>query len=250
MLPGGRQLTVDGASPRSVELTGLTNGRTYPVLITAHNPVAGVTESGTIRPASEDQWIHVTGPDYWEFSFGPVQLGWSVSPEVESGTAFQAIELDGHVLRYVSAADRSADFRLSPGAHRLAVVAFDDEGEEFFYGDTLIVGLYGQEQPRFGDVPVVSAFHREISWLADAGITTGRADGTFGPTESISREAMAAFLYRLSGPRWSATNLRRPRSSPTSRPVTRSTRRSRGSPSRGSRRGTRTAPRARSPGQP
>ena len=199
VLPGGRLLTVDGASPRSVELTGLTNGRTYSVLITAHNPVGEFTETGTIRPASEDQWIHVTGPDYWEVPFGPVQLGWSVSPEVESGTAYQAIELDGHVLRYVSAADRSADLRLRPGAHRLTVVAYDDEGEELFYGDTLVVGLYGQEEPRFGDVPVASPFHREIAWLAEAGITTGRADGTFGPAESISREAMAAFLYRLSG---------------------------------------------------
>ena len=53
----------------------------------------------------------------------------------------------------------------------------------------------GQE---FSDVPTGYVFADEIAWLADQGITTGYDDGTFRPGNKISREATAAFLYRLS----------------------------------------------------
>ena len=48
----------------------------------------------------------------------------------------------------------------------------------------------------FEDVSTRSPFFTEIAWLASTGISTGWADGTFRPGENISREAMAAFLYR------------------------------------------------------
>ncbi|RIJ71056.1 hypothetical protein D1871_15865 [Nakamurella silvestris] len=47
----------------------------------------------------------------------------------------------------------------------------------------------------FTDVPVTNTFCGEISWLAEARITTGQ-DGTFKPGASVERQAMAAFLYR------------------------------------------------------
>ncbi len=52
---------------------------------------------------------------------------------------------------------------------------------------------------QFRDVPVEHVFGEEISWLLDEGITTGYDDGTFRPRNKISREAMAAFLYRYAG---------------------------------------------------
>jgi uncharacterized protein YkwD len=62
------------------------------------------------------------------------------------------------------------------------------------------VGAY---TPRsgFADVPGDSPFHREIGWLADNGISTGWPVGgvrEFRPFQPITRDAMAAFLYRLS----------------------------------------------------
>jgi len=51
----------------------------------------------------------------------------------------------------------------------------------------------------FSDVTTDAKFYSEIMWLADQQITTGFSDGTFLPTESVSREAFAAFLYRLDG---------------------------------------------------
>ncbi|WP_237685184.1 GH25 family lysozyme [Arthrobacter sunyaminii] len=51
----------------------------------------------------------------------------------------------------------------------------------------------------FKDVPANSQFAKDITWLRDARITTGYADGTYRPLEPVSREAMAAFLYRVAG---------------------------------------------------
>ncbi|WEV76641.1 S-layer homology domain-containing protein [Janibacter cremeus] len=57
-----------------------------------------------------------------------------------------------------------------------------------------------QDPPPFPDVtPYTTDFTTEITWLKDEGITTGYPDGTFGPKDRISREAMAAFFYRIAG---------------------------------------------------
>lgn len=51
----------------------------------------------------------------------------------------------------------------------------------------------------FPDVPVSHPFFDDIGWLVDEGITTGYADGGFHGGAAVSRQAMAAFLYRASG---------------------------------------------------
>ncbi|MGW9402542.1 GH25 family lysozyme [Arthrobacter sp. NPDC055585] len=54
-------------------------------------------------------------------------------------------------------------------------------------------------QGPFKDVPANSGFAAEIAWLKNKGITTGFDDGTYAPLQPVNRDAMAAFLYRLSG---------------------------------------------------
>jgi 5'-nucleotidase len=49
----------------------------------------------------------------------------------------------------------------------------------------------------FPDVPADAPFCGEITWMMDQGLTTGYEDGTFRPTAPVSRQATAAFLYRL-----------------------------------------------------
>jgi hypothetical protein len=51
----------------------------------------------------------------------------------------------------------------------------------------------------FSDVGAGNQFFAEIAWMDDAEVTTGYVDGTFRPSGSVTRSAMAAFLYRLSG---------------------------------------------------
>lgn len=53
----------------------------------------------------------------------------------------------------------------------------------------------------FSDVPASAKFYDDIEWLANEGITTGvnQPNGTlkFLPKDTVSREAMVAFLFRL-----------------------------------------------------
>ena len=55
----------------------------------------------------------------------------------------------------------------------------------------------------FSDVPAGMLFHREMSWMAASGISTGwtGADGAqaYRPLTAVNRDAMAAFMYRLAG---------------------------------------------------
>ena len=51
----------------------------------------------------------------------------------------------------------------------------------------------------FRDVDDGHPFVTEITWLVDAKLTTGFPDGRFRPTAEVSRQAAAAFLYRLAG---------------------------------------------------
>jgi hypothetical protein len=55
------------------------------------------------------------------------------------------------------------------------------------------------QDPPFPDLPVSDPAFQSIAWLASSGITTGFVDGTFRPAAPVSRAAMAAYLYRLSG---------------------------------------------------
>jgi hypothetical protein len=54
----------------------------------------------------------------------------------------------------------------------------------------------------FIDVAVDHGFYKEISWLASTGISggwVGSAGPEFRPAEAVSRDVMAAFLYRFAG---------------------------------------------------
>jgi glucose/arabinose dehydrogenase len=53
--------------------------------------------------------------------------------------------------------------------------------------------------PSFTDVSAGHPFYGHITWLAEEGISTGYADGSFRPGAGISRAAMAAFLHRIAG---------------------------------------------------
>jgi hypothetical protein len=51
----------------------------------------------------------------------------------------------------------------------------------------------------FSDVGVNHPFAREIAWLVDEDIAEGYSDGTFKGGAAVSRQAMAAFMYRVAG---------------------------------------------------
>jgi hypothetical protein len=52
--------------------------------------------------------------------------------------------------------------------------------------------------PPFPDVPVDHPFCKEIRWMKDAGVSTGFGDGTYRPSIAVTRQAMSAFMQRVS----------------------------------------------------
>lgn len=52
------------------------------------------------------------------------------------------------------------------------------------------------EGPTFTDVPEGSWFAPGVQWAAQMGITSGTGGGRFAPEEPVTREALAAMLYR------------------------------------------------------
>lgn len=52
----------------------------------------------------------------------------------------------------------------------------------------------------FSDVPFEHAFWMDIHWVASRGLATGYADGTFRGGAAISRQALAAMLFRVENP--------------------------------------------------
>lgn len=55
----------------------------------------------------------------------------------------------------------------------------------------------------FLDTPVGHKFYKEIDWMSCMGLTTGNkvpGGKNYAPKESLTREAMAAFIYRLEAP--------------------------------------------------
>jgi len=53
----------------------------------------------------------------------------------------------------------------------------------------------------FADVSATHPFYEEIEWMADEGITNGTPGSpkpTYLPARAVSRQAMGAFMHRLS----------------------------------------------------
>ncbi|MDZ7733375.1 MAG: S-layer homology domain-containing protein [Acidimicrobiia bacterium] len=50
----------------------------------------------------------------------------------------------------------------------------------------------------FTDVSDTNPFDTDIAWMAHLGLTEGFPDGTYRPTNAVLRQAMAAFLHRVS----------------------------------------------------
>lgn len=67
---------------------------------------------------------------------------------------------------------------------------------------------FGAPNSAFPDVSPNSKFYKEIEWMAATGLTTGikTSDGRtiYSPKGPVTREAMAAFLYRLEGANYKA----------------------------------------------
>jgi serine protease len=89
-----------------------------------------------------------------------------------------------------------------PGAGSVTVFSRATAGYALVDGSVTVWG-FTFSPVVFNDVTEASAFSKEITWLAMAGISEGwiESDGrrTYRALQPISRDAMAAFLYRMDG---------------------------------------------------
>ena len=96
--------------------------------------------------------------------------------------------------------DGSRQFRPLDSVARDAMAAF-----LYRYADVVmdedVAGFQTPGVSPFSDVPSSSQFFRQIAWLAGRGVSTGWDVGggvaEFRDLESVARDAMAAFMYRL-----------------------------------------------------
>ena len=66
-----------------------------------------------------------------------------------------------------------------------------------FAHDGTDAGTCAAGTSQYPDVPDGSPFCGDIAWLASTGTTGGFGDGTFRPTNPVTRQAVAAFFYRF-----------------------------------------------------
>lgn len=116
--------------------------------------------------------------------------GASLFSDVTPSSPFAA-EIDWLVESAIGTGYADGTFRpVSPVSRQaMAAFLFRDLGEAFDAPGTAT----------FTDVPVGSPFFREIEWMVTEGLASVGEDAVFRPTAPVSRQAMAAFLYRAAG---------------------------------------------------
>ncbi len=96
------------------------------------------------------------------------------------------IPLSAHVANLLT---NKPEFALDPKINHVGIGWQVSGTKGFLY---LIAVEY-----QFTDLSPTDTFYQPVEWLASASITTGYPDGSFRPAGEVTREAMAAFLYRF-----------------------------------------------------
>ena len=173
--PGGATTTTDG-SATTATLTGLTNGTEYTIRVRARNGIGW-------GPWSTPSNVLLPRDSCTVASFADVPTDHPFCPEI----------------RWM--ADEGISTGYVDGTYRPAAPVTRQAMAAFLYR---LAGSPRGPSPTctaapFADVRVGQPFCGEIEWAVDAGVTTGYADGGFHPAAPVTRQAMAAFLYRLIG---------------------------------------------------
>ena len=154
----------------------------------ADNPTGAGDPTGDARRVS-GRTLVLDRTDVVSVSLDGLQPGSTASLWVRSEPVLLAraeVDADGHLDLEAALPDD-----LEVGAHTLLVTARRSDGA----GVQLAFGVL-VAPARFVDVVATSVHGLAIRHIAALGITTGRADGTYAPAESVTRGQMATFLAR------------------------------------------------------
>ncbi|MBG6179342.1 S-layer homology domain-containing protein [Arthrobacter sp. CAN_A1] len=84
----------------------------------------------------------------------------------------------------------------SDGTYRPAATMNRDAMAAFIYRHAGSPAFKAPARSPFRDVPITSLYYKEIAWMSAMGLSTGWGDGSYRPLQPISRDAMAAFMFR------------------------------------------------------
>ena len=155
-------------------------------------------------------WVDVNGEEVERPATAAVTYTWIDDRGVEVSRTIDD-NVDFIVVAYDT--DYLVELALPVGWSEVACDDFVDENElegfDYLYGTgtfpsgtrPIIHTVCGQQDAPdgFSDVPTEHPFATEITWMVGEGITTGFPDGTFRPAQPVTRQAAAAFLWRLAG---------------------------------------------------
>ncbi len=198
--PGGRTIPV-GSGATTTTVTGLVNGTAYTFTATATNALGTSTASAAVHatPETNDpmkpQVTTAAGTHA-----NPLYLTWT-GPGAAGGATGYVVTVGGRE-HWLPASATSHRLTLDPGSYTVTVAAIDGSGTRRI-SNPVAVAVTNAPDPGFTDVTAVHPFYAAIAWMRAAGVTTGTTltDGRLGYDGSgaVSRQAMAAFLYRLAG---------------------------------------------------
>lgn len=130
---------------------------------------------------------------------GPVSISLSWGPGSTGGSGITAYRVfrDGTLLDELGGGTTTfVDDAVSTGTpHTYEVAAVNAVGE----GSRASIGPVQTTDQTFSDVGPSHPFFVDVEWVAAEQVAGGYPDGTFRPSAPISRQAMAAFLFRLAG---------------------------------------------------
>ena len=185
--------TIEGIAPTetSLRVVGLTNGTAY------NFQVRAVNEGGESPWSDTSDAVTPSAP----VVVPPVFVPPAVSPFADvltDHTFYKEIAwlADRRISNGWPGANNTATYRAGENVNR-------DQMAAFLYRMSGTTDYTAPAVSPFTDVPTSHTFYKEIAWLADQGISKGwpgaNNTATFRPGETINRDQMAAFLYRMSG---------------------------------------------------
>jgi glucose/arabinose dehydrogenase len=203
----GKPYSIEHGTGCDDEVNALVPGGNY-----GWDPVPGYNESRPMTDlvkfpdAIEAVWSSgcpTIAPSGGTFLSGPRWLGWddALAIAVLKDSELFIIELDDAGTEVVDTTIRITD----RGRLRSAVQGPDGNlyiAQDASPGSILRVVPHAASScasAPFADVPAHHAFCADIEWVSDQDIADGYPDDTFRPTTVVTRQAMAAFLYRMAG---------------------------------------------------
>ena len=212
---GANKIQVDVVNPRSLWLA--SNDPAAGLVHLTYTASSGTWQTTKVSPGTDSAFQQVgVGRGVGDGSV-PALYAMGVIADTSTGTAqapaygmYRSLDGGAHWTRINDDEHQFGDLRALSGDSRVFGRVYLGTGSRGIrVGEVDWVTDVGTSDEAFAeafaDVVPGQAFHTEIQWLADAGLSNGTTAGgqtLFYPASAMSRQAMAAFMYRYAGADW------------------------------------------------